>query len=99
MMMFVRKKTSQRGKPDRKAKDVSRRLRITVNWLYSICWVLMWVVVIASFIKGIREEYAFRIFGAFLFAAILIRIRPPVWPDDTAEPLPGATDDDKKECK
>jgi hypothetical protein len=81
--MSVRKTTAQGGGPDRKAKDVNRRLRITVNWLYSIFWVLMWVVVIACFIKGIREEYAFRIFGAFLFAAVLIRIRPPVWPDDT----------------
>lgn len=97
--MFVRKKTSQRRKPDRKANDVNRRLRITVNRLYSICWVLGCVGFIALIIKGVREEYAFRILGAFLFAVILIRIRPPVWPDDTAEPLPGPTDDDKRECK
>ena len=79
--MFARKKTSQRGKPDRKANDVNRRLRMTVNWLYSICWVLGWVCFIALIIKGVREEYAFRILGAFLFATILIRIRPPVWPE------------------
>ncbi|MCK6879752.1 hypothetical protein L8S23_21505 [Enterobacter bugandensis] len=97
--MFVRKTTAQGGGPDRKATDVNHRLRITVNWLYSICWVLMWVAVIAGFIKGIREEYAFRILGAFLVATVLIRIRPPVWPDDTAEPLQGPTDDDKKERK
>lgn len=97
--MSVRKTTAQGGGPDRKAKDVNRRLRMTVNWLHSICWVLMWVMVIASFIKGIREEYAFRIIGTFLLAAILIHIRPPVWPYDAADPLPGPTDDDKKESK
>ncbi|EHF4970027.1 hypothetical protein JW314_21805 [Enterobacter roggenkampii] len=97
--MSVRKAKAQRGGPDRKANDVNRRLRMTVNWLYSICWVLGWVGFIALIIKGVREEYAFRILGAFLFATILIRIRPPVWPDDTAEPLPGPTDDDKRECK
>ncbi|HCR2161046.1 TPA: hypothetical protein OND39_004051 [Enterobacter asburiae] len=97
--MSVRKTTAQGGGSDRKANDVNRRLRMTVNWVYSICWVLGWVASIAIIIKGVQEEYALRIFGAFLFAALLIRIRPPVWPDDTAEPLPGATDDDKKECK
>jgi hypothetical protein len=99
MQMSVRKAKAQGGGPDRKANDVNRRLRMTVNWLYSICWVLGWVGFIALIIKGVREEYAFRILGAFLFATILIRIRPPVWPDDTAEPLPGPTDDDKRECK
>lgn len=97
--MSVRKAKAQRGGPDRKANDVNRRLRMTVNWLYSICWVLMWVGVIACVIKGIREEYAFRILGALLFATGLIRIRPPIWPYDAAEPAPGPTDDDKREYK
>ncbi len=38
--MSVRKAKAQGGGPDRKANDVNRRLRMTVNWLYSICWVL-----------------------------------------------------------
>lgn len=97
--MLVRKTTPQGVGPDRKAKDVNRRLRRTVNWLYSICWVLMWVMVIAIFIKGTREEYAFRIIGALLFAAFLFRIRPPIWPYDAADPLSGPIDDDKKQEK
>ena len=70
--MFVRKKTPQGVGQDRKIKDANR----TVNWFYSICWVLMWVIVIAIFIKGIQEEYAFRVIGAIFFAAFLICIRP-----------------------
>lgn len=95
--MSVHKTNAQGGGPDRKANDVNRRLRITVNWLYSIWWVLMWVGVITCVIKGIREEYVFRILGALLFATGLIRIRPPIWPYDAAEPAQGLTDDDKKE--
>jgi len=93
------KTTAQGDGPDCKAKDVNRRIRITVNWLYSICWVLWWVAVIAIIIKGVREEYAFRIFGAIFMAFVLIRIRPPIWPDNTAEPLPGPNNSDKKESK
>ncbi|EHN8838462.1 hypothetical protein I4B30_003440 [Enterobacter hormaechei] len=93
------KTTAQGDGPDHKAKDVNRRLRITVNWFYSICWVLWWVAVIAIIIKGVREEYAFRIFGAIFMAIVLIRIRPPIWPDDSAEPLPGPNDSDRKEGK
>ncbi|EPO4111284.1 hypothetical protein [Enterobacter cloacae] len=93
------KTTAQGEGADCKAKDVKRRIRITVNWLYSICWVLWWVAVIAILIKGVREEYAFRIFGAIFMAIVLIRIRPPIWPDDSAEPLPGPDDSDQKEGK
>jgi hypothetical protein len=38
---------------------VNRRLRMTVNWLYSICWVLGWVGFIALIIKGVRRNMHF----------------------------------------
>ena len=90
------KTTAQRGGSDCKAKDVNRRVRITVNWLYSILWWLGWIAAIWLNIKGLEEVYDYRRLGAQLIAIILILLP---WPGSSAVPLTGLNDDNKKERK